>query len=183
MAYEMTDDLDSEQTVTYICSSLHGKIQKNEEALLLLRVMEFCGSHGEKADGMFSTMAAQFHISDQQFADFADYVANRPSERVRLHQVEGFEGVIKTLLDSESGLLVFTYNGDDIVTLNDVPVLAGVYQVWQQSSVLKNAGGNRFTIPISSAHTIRIANRLRRWNSVVAISTSGSPTAIMACTI
>lgn len=141
MAYEMTDDLDSEQTVTYICSSLHGKIQKTEEALLLLRVMEFCGTHGEKADGMFSTMAAQFHISDQQFADFADYVANRPSERVRLHQVEGFEGVIKTLLDSESGLLVFTYNGDDIVTLNDVPVLAGVYQVWQQSSVLKNAGG------------------------------------------
>ena len=27
MAYEMTDDLDSEKTVTYICSSLHGKIK------------------------------------------------------------------------------------------------------------------------------------------------------------
>jgi hypothetical protein len=37
MAYEMTDDLDTQDTVSGICSNLHGKIQANEEALLLLR--------------------------------------------------------------------------------------------------------------------------------------------------
>ena len=42
MAYEMTDDLNSEETVTSICSALHGKIRPREEALLLLRLMEFC---------------------------------------------------------------------------------------------------------------------------------------------
>ncbi len=141
MAYEMTEDLDSEKTVTYICSSLHGKIRTSEEALLLLRVMEFCGSSDTTDNSMFSTMATQLHISGEQYRDFADFVAGRESERVRLHRVEGFDGVIKTLLERETGLLIFTYDGKDSVTLNDVPVLEGVYQVWQQSSVVKNAFG------------------------------------------
>jgi ABC-type multidrug transport system ATPase subunit len=45
------------------------------------------------------------------------------------------------LLDNTTGLLIFTYLGKDTVLLNDVPVLAGAYQVWIQSSVLKNATG------------------------------------------
>ena len=141
MAYEMTDDLDSEQTATYICSTLHGKIQGREEALLLLRVMEFCGSDGDVTSPMFTTMATHFHIPEEQYKDFSDFVANRETEHVKLHTIEGFDGKIKTLLDQQTGLLLFTYNGSDTVTLNDVPVLPGVYQVWQQSSVLKNAIG------------------------------------------
>ena len=141
MAYEMTDDLDSEQTATYICSTLHGKIQGKEEALLLLRVMEFCGSDGDVTSPMFTTMATHFHIPEVQYKDFSDFVANRETEHVKLHTIEGFDGKIKTLLDQQTGLLLFTYNGSDTVTLNDVPVLPGVYQVWQQSSVLKNAIG------------------------------------------
>ena len=39
--YEMTDDLDSQQTVATICANLHGKIKSTEESMLLLRVMEF----------------------------------------------------------------------------------------------------------------------------------------------
>ena len=141
LAYEMTDDLDSEKTVELICSSLHGKIQAKEEALLLLRVMEFCECNETTDNTMFLSMASLFHISREQYQDFADFVANRETERVVLHKKDGFEGTIKTLLDRETGLLIFTYNGTDTVTLNDVPVLAGVYQVWQQSSVLKNAYG------------------------------------------
>ena len=141
LAYEMTDDLDSKKTVGLICSSLHGKIQAREEALLLLRVMEFCECNESTDNTMFLTMASLFHIPKEQYQDFADFVANRETERVVLHHIEGFEGTIKTLLDRETGLLIFTYNGSDTVTLNDVPVLTGVYQVWQQSSVLKNVYG------------------------------------------
>ena len=54
-----------------------------------------------------------------------------------LFQPDGFDGQLKTLLNPDSGTLVFTYNGNDRVLLNDVPVLAGAYQVWLQSSVLK----------------------------------------------
>jgi len=140
MAYEMTDQLDSDVTVANICSQLHGKILAREEALLLLRVMEFCGE-GKSAKSMFATMAQQFNIPKEQYDDFVAFVANRETERVRLHRLPGFAGTLKTLLDRGTGLLVFTYDGSDSVTFNDVPVLAGVYQVWQQSSVMKNALG------------------------------------------
>ena len=141
MAYEMTDDLDSEATVKSICSTLHGKILTSEEALLLLRLMEFCSDDGLQAVSMFDTMASQFHTSKEQYTDFTDYVNNKESERVMLHHIEGFDSPIKTLLDRSTGLLIFTYMGSDTVLLNDVPVLSGAYQVWQQSSVLKGSSG------------------------------------------
>ena len=141
MAYEMTDDLNSEETVTSICSALHGKIRPSEEALLLLRLMEFCSEDGLKANAMFHTMARQFHIPDEQYNDFTDFVENHETENVKLHHIGGFGGTLKTLLDPITGLLIFTYMGSDTVMLNDVPVLAGTYQVWQQSSVLKNTDG------------------------------------------
>ena len=50
-------------------------------------------------------------------------------------------GPLKTLLDNVTGMLIFTYMGNDTVLLNDVPVLSGAYQVWQQSSVLKGGSG------------------------------------------
>ena len=141
MAYEMTDNLNSQETVTSICSTLHGKIRPTEEALLLLRLLEFCASDALKDFGMFKTMAEKFHIPQEQYNDFLDFVNNKPTERVKLHHIEGFDGTLKTLLDSTTGLLIFTYLGKDTVLLNDVPVLTGAYQVWIQSSVLKNSTG------------------------------------------
>ncbi len=73
LAYEMTDDLDSKKTVGLICSSLHGKIQAREEALLLLRVMEFCECNESTDNTMFLTMASLFHIPKEQYQDFADF--------------------------------------------------------------------------------------------------------------
>ena len=154
MAYEMTDDLNTQETVSSICTSLHGRIRTSEEALLLLRLMEFCSDDGLKAVDMFDTMARQFHISESQYADFTDYVNNKESEHVLLHHIKGFDGPIKTLLDRATGLLIFSYMGNDTVLLNDVHVLAGTYQVWQQSGVLKNAVGQPvYYSSIISAYT------------------------------
>lgn len=61
-AYEMTDNLNTQETVAAICSSLHGKIRPEEESLLLLRLMEFCSDDGLKSDSMFTTMAEKFNI-------------------------------------------------------------------------------------------------------------------------
>ena len=141
MAYEMTDDLNSQATVTSICSTLHGKIRPTEEEPLLLRLLEFCTSDAPKDFTMFQTMAEKFHIPQEQYNDFLDFVSNKPTEHIKLHHIEGFDGTLKTLLDNTTGLLIFTYLGKDTVLLNDVPVLAGAYQVWIQSSVLKNATG------------------------------------------
>jgi ABC-type multidrug transport system ATPase subunit len=142
-AYEMTDGLDASDTTASICSTLHGKIQPREEALLLLRIMEFCGNKGDSLHGIFRTMADKFEVSDEQVQDFIDFVNNKSTSHVLLHHLEGFKGVLKTLLDPTTGLLLFTYMGDDTVLLNDVPVLAGSYQVWLQSSVLKAQNSGR----------------------------------------
>jgi len=141
MAYEMTDDLNTQDTVSGICSNLHGKIRTSEEALLLLRLMEFCGYDGIQTVDMFDTMAAHFHISKSQYQSFYDFVNSKETDLVKLHRLEGFEGVLKTLYDTETGLLLFSYNGSDKVLLNDIPILPGAYQVWLQSSVLKSASG------------------------------------------
>lgn len=152
MAYEMTDNLNSKDAVTSICSVLHGKIQTKEEALLLLRLMEFCSSDGLKAFSMFDTMAAQFHVPEKQYKDFADFVGNRETENVKLHHIKGLDGILKTLYDRTTGELIFTYLGNGNVMINDVPVLAGTYQVWQQSSVLKTNGHPVYYSSIISAY-------------------------------
>ena len=140
-AYEMTDNLNTQETVAAICSSLHGKIRPEEESLLLLRLMEFCSDDGLKSDSMFTTMAEKFNIPQAQYDDFYAYVTNQPTAHVMIHHPEGFDGELKTLMDNITGLLIFTYMGDDTVLLNDVPVLSGAYQVWLQSSVLKSSSG------------------------------------------
>ena len=91
MAYEMSDDLNTQDTVNSICSTLHGQIRTSEESLLLFRIMEFCGSEGENAHAMFKTMAEKFCISEEQYNDFADFVGSRETEHVKLHHIEGFD--------------------------------------------------------------------------------------------
>ena len=140
--YEMSDDLDTETIVASICDNLHGKIRTSEESMLLLRIMEFCGVKGDNIHPMFKVMAEKFNVPAQQFNDFTDFVSNKVSDRVMLFQPEGCDGQIKTLLMPSTGTLIFTYNGEDKVLLNDVPVLTGAYQVWLQSSVLKGKNGH-----------------------------------------
>ncbi len=140
--YEMSDDLDTETIVSSICDNLHGKIRATEESMLLLRIMEFCGVKDSKIHPMFRVMAEKFNVPEPLFNDFIDFVSNKASDHVMLLQPEGFGGQLKTLLMPTTGTLIFTYNGDDKVLLNDVPVLPGAYQVWLQSSVLKGKNGH-----------------------------------------
>ena len=141
MAYEMTDEIDMADTVRTICSNLHGKISVKEESLLLLRLMEFCGVADGQSFQMFETMAEVLHIQEALFKDYTDYVADKETKHVMLHKLDDTDGMLKTLYEPETGQLIFTYKGNDTVLLNDVPVLSGTYQVWLQSSVLKDKNG------------------------------------------
>ena len=140
--YEMSDELDVEAVVASICDNLHGKIRTSEEVMLLLRIMEFCGAKDSNIHPMFKVMADKFNVPEPLFNDFIDFVSGKASDHVLLLQPEGFDGQLKTLLMPTTGTLIFTYNGEDKVLLNDVPVLSGAYQVWLQSSVLKGKNGH-----------------------------------------
>ena len=140
-AYEMSEELNTADVVNSICTNLHGKIRATEESLLLLRLMEFCGNREGKAHSIFQMVAEKFGIPESQFKDFIDYVNGKETEHVIIHQLNGWNGRLKTLYNTDTKVLVFTYIGDETVLLNDVPVLPGAYQVWQQSSVLKGPNG------------------------------------------
>ena len=153
-AYEMTDELDTDATVSSICSGLHGRIRHSEGAMLLLRLLEFCGSNRTHAESIFDTMARHFDITPEQLATYKDFVEGKPTEHVKLHTIDGQDGALKTLLDPTTGLLLFTYTGSDTVKLNDVPVLSGTNQVWLQSSVLKGPSGQPlYYSTVIAAHT------------------------------
>ncbi len=141
--YEISNQggVDTQDAVDGICKELKSKISRNGAALLLLRLMEFCNYKEGHADLLFTTMAKNLQIPDSQFKTFVDFVNNRQNEHVMIHHLDDTKGELKTLLDPESGTLLFTYTGPDTVMLNDVPVLSGTYQVWIQSSVLKGASG------------------------------------------
>ena len=139
--YEITDNLNAETTVASICENLQGKIPASEASMLLLRLMEFCGIQGDKVHPIFRVMADRFGVDDEIFNIFIDYVKGNNTAHVMLHDLEGTDGKLKTLLNPKTGLLIFTYTGNDTVLLNDVPVLSGTYQVWLQSSVLKGKNG------------------------------------------
>lgn len=143
VAYEMSDDLDAKLVAGSICENLHGKISTKDEAMLLLRIMEFCKAGSEEKltalFPIFEMMAEKLGVEQQLLTDFNDFVNGTPTEHVMLHRPDGFDGVLKTLRIKDT--LVFTYEGTDRVLLNDVPVLPGSYQVFLQSSVLKSQTG------------------------------------------
>ena len=62
--YELSFDTDIKDTINDICSNLNGQISSKEEALLLLRLMEFCSDDGKISDCMFRIMAENFGIPD-----------------------------------------------------------------------------------------------------------------------
>ena len=140
--YAMTPDLDVNGVVENICTNLHGKIPAAEEAMMVLRLMEFCGAECLKEGdyGMLHDAALKLHVSESVFQDFVDFVLGRETDHVHIHKMGN--GELKVLLMPALNRMVFTWLGDDELLQNDVPVLPGTFQVMQKSGVLKCVGCN-----------------------------------------
>lgn len=139
--YDDYPDLDKDSIVEGVCSNLQHKILVEEQALLLLRFMEFCSeaaNDGASQDDLFKKVAELFNISDSLYRDFCDYVSGTQSDHVLILTHEGMNGIIKVLNIKEFNKMVFTYEGQDEVLMNDVPVLPGVFLVWERSGMLKS---------------------------------------------
>ncbi|MCQ2114443.1 MAG: ATP-binding cassette domain-containing protein [Bacteroidaceae bacterium] len=139
--YEEMPDLDLNKSIENICNRLTGKISEEEQALMLLRFMEFCSVDGYKSsfDETFKIVAECFHIDDSLFADFVSFVAEvNDSECVISIPYGGGNGALKAMYISKYNVLLFVYAGSESVRMNDVPVRPGAFQVWQRSGVLKS---------------------------------------------
>ena len=149
--YDETPDLDKEMVVAGICQKLQARITQMEQLLMLLRLMEFCKMASEHAhvldDPLFRTVAGNFNISDDLFSACLDYADCGAGSRetgvadehgVMLHSYgPDAQPVLKTLWLKSYNRLLFTYMGTDEVLMEDVPVLAGAFQIWQKCGVLK----------------------------------------------
>lgn len=144
--YEEMPDLDIEGIVDGICTGLKSEIRQEEGAMVLLRLLEFCAKTPERFDGedsIFTRAAHKLGVSKRLMKNFVDFVMGYESRDVRLCTFEGFKAPVKTLWLRTMNLLVFSYDGSDIrnVQFNDVPLVRGMYQVWDTSGVLKNRMG------------------------------------------
>lgn len=142
--YDAGDTIDKDSIVEQICSNIKGKISQGERTIMLLRLMEFCNVASDKAaelEYLFRQIAEHFSVEEGLFADFLDFVLDRESEKVHHQSFKGYDGEFKTLWIPTMSTLVFTYYGTDEVLFDDMPLLAGVFQVWHKSGVLKNSKG------------------------------------------
>lgn len=138
--YSLSPDLDKETIVSGICSNLNGTINATETPLTLLRLMEFCSisEDFDAHDPIFEMVAGELSIDDSLVEEFRHYACGESSDLVKLNTYAGLDGQIKTLYLKDCNLLVFTYQGSSTVLMNDVPVTPGMFQVWEQSGILKS---------------------------------------------
>lgn len=168
--YEAEPDIDKEMIIEGICTKLRSEIPQEEQLLILLRLMEFC--HLESTcfhddDDIFQHVAHHFNVNKQLMENFHTYVKGETNKHVLVQQFPHWKGGIKTLWMEDENILVFTYMGEDEVLMNDIPVVSGIFQVWQQSGVLKSHYGAPLYFPTileayrqrKNRHTIHFQGR------------------------
>lgn len=144
--YSEMPDLNTDEIVDGICTGLKSEIRREEGAMVLLRLMEFCAKTPETFhadDPIFTRSAQNLGVDENLCRLFADFVLGNETDEVKLNKYEGFKAPVKTLWLKEMNLMVFSYSGTDAkrVLFNDVPLVKGMYQVWDTSGVLKNDVG------------------------------------------
>ena len=139
-----TDDKDS--IIDGICSNLQSRVSTEDQSSMLLRLFEFCklgkGSIDPK-DEVFLKIKENFGISQKKYDSFVNFVEGVMSDEVWIQPLWG--GTLKTLFDRDINKLIFTYEGETTVLMNDIPVVGGIFQTWQQSGVLKGTGAQAKT--------------------------------------
>lgn len=138
--YDFAPELDKSVVVGGICSKLQAKISVTDQVLMLLRLMEFCrlGSEGALSDELFQLVADNFNVSSNLVTCLTDFVECREGKLVKVHTLgEEADGYVKTLWLDDFNKLIFTYIGTEEVLMEDIPVMPGVFQVWQKCGVLK----------------------------------------------
>ena len=139
--YDTVPDLDRQAIAADVCSRLRGSIRRDQQHSMMLRLLEFCSSEAgsfDPDDALFSTVAGCFGIDAPLYASFVRFIRGEAGGGVLSFSPAEGMGTVKTLYVGETDTLYFTYVGDREVVIDDIPVLDGIFLVWQQSGVLKS---------------------------------------------
>ena len=136
--YDDFPDMDKSGIIDKLCSNLTTRIRPAEKGVVLLRLMEFFASESNAfnpQDEILTQIAGKFSIDSGEYENYVRFITSSQGDTVLVFPAG--EGVLKTLFIKEKSLLLFSYSGEHEVRMNDVRVENGIFQIWEQSSVLK----------------------------------------------
>ena len=151
--YDDCPGLDTDAIVSGICAGLRQRVSIDEQLAMLLRLMEFTKIGAgtlDPEDDIFRSVAENFGADKELYDSYVNFVLGKESEDIRI--VPFGNGSVKTLFNRKTNTLMFSYEGDDIALMNDVPVFNGIFQVWQQSGVLKSKNSSPFYYSTIMSH-------------------------------
>ena len=144
--YSEMPNLNTDDIVDNICTSLKSEILHEEGIMVLLRLMEFCCRNSKSFspdDPIFVRSAKNLGISKETTKDLADFVQGTQTTKVKLTVFDAFKAPLKTLWLKKQNLMLFCYDGEDSarVVYSDVPIIKGMFRVFDTSGVLRNHSG------------------------------------------
>lgn len=160
--YDDFPELEKGSLIDGICQKLQGQLLRADQSGLVLRLLEFCSTNQASFDpegDLFNKIKEDFRIYDYVYKDYVNYVKGIECDDVLIVDLEHGCGKIKTLYLQKFDQLFFTYLGDENVLMNDIPVVKGMYQLWQQSAVLKIHGLS----PLYYSSIVKLYNRNTEW--------------------
>ncbi|MCQ2077256.1 MAG: ATP-binding cassette domain-containing protein [Bacteroidaceae bacterium] len=141
--YDDGIDTDGRRSIVMdICEKLVALISVEEQNLMLLRLMEICSANivADTSIGLFHDVADAFGIGHERCDEFRLFISGESeSNSVKIIRLEGIGGYITTLYLEDFDILIFSCHTDDLLRMNDVPLLPNTFHVWQRSGVLKSS--------------------------------------------
>ncbi|WP_455624899.1 ATP-binding cassette domain-containing protein [Parabacteroides sp.] len=146
-------DIDRESVIINVCNQLKPKLMAEDQLLLLLRFMEFAHGNSEglnKNLAIFHKIASIFNIDTESFDNLYAFVVGKKSSSILTINADdndkdinhiyrkGLEGEIRVLRLAQFDRMVFVYQGNGRVFMNDIPLTPGIFYGWQRSSVIKS---------------------------------------------
>lgn len=145
--YDDSPELDKDVIVDGICTKLNDRIRLEEKLTLLLRLMEFCQKNEGSCnpdDAIFHKVSDLFGFEDGTYNALASFISNQESEEVRITDLDDEGDRLVTLYFKDLNFLLFKAYYNHAIWMDDIRLQEGVFQQWQQSSVLKSSHFNPY---------------------------------------
>ena len=152
--YEDPDfNINKENVIINVCKQLKPKLVAEDQTLLLLRFMEFAHHNNDGLEQnlpIFHKIAEIFNVDQDSFNDLYAFVSGKETASTLTIDGEkasaqanhifrkGLQGVIYVLRLTQFDRLVFKYEGNKQVFLNDIPLTSDIFYSWQRSGVIKS---------------------------------------------
>lgn len=140
--YDNSPALDKDAIIDSVCTRLKGQIEMEDRFFLLLRFMEFSALNTEafeKNTALFTKTAGSFGLGQDILEDFIAFVTGKATTHV--HIEDFMDCRLKFLKYPGQNKMVVSYSGKTALYMNDVPMPAGIFMLWQRNSVIKDKKG------------------------------------------